>query len=511
MLLFLPAFLLLLSLLALATGNRFGRGFRSNWVVATGGALLSWLSLLFLRFRLPFSLSFSSWWSGQGLVFSSSWRLDEVSWPLAFALSSLLLAALLSAVRQAMSASWQTWAPGLALTAAALLSALSSDLLTFAFTWVLLDVLVFAVQIGKFSKAEEKRGSLFQASVNLVGTFFLLAAWALSTSAPELSKGLVIFPAALRLGIFTASRFAPTPSRLRKDLELLLLLSPIAASLALLAHAEGLSGQTTNLALWLTFLPASYAAFKGIVAVPSKRGHLYWVLGQTSMAVAAAVSGASMATLVLSLALLFGGAMLYLRPGAGYARLPLIVMGGLALSSLPFTPTYFISELFISPPSIFVYFFLPIQALLLLVWLRQFWLGDEVEEPTEPWAHAILSISEYMLPILYILLGAGLAPSLSLWNLQLILWPGAVNVMLTGLFALALRLRLPKLSPRAAGILENFFSLSWLFRAGEILFRTIQWLLRFVSRLLEGEAGVLWALLLIALLLSLVAQYGLAG
>ena len=511
MALFLPVFILLLSLLALATGNRFGRGFRSNWVVATGGALLSWLSLLFLRFRLPFSLSFSSWWSGQGLVFSSSWRLDEVSWPLASAMSSLLLSAFLSAVRQAMSASWQTWAPGLALTAAALLSALSSDLLTFAFTWVLLDVLVSAIQIDQFSKAEEKRGSLFQVSVNLVGIFLLLAAWALSTSAPELSKGLVIFSAALRLGIFTASRFAPKSNRLRKDIELLLLLSPLAASLALLAHAEGLSGQTANLILWLAFLPASYAAFKAIFAAPGKRGHLYWVLGQAALAVVAAVSGASMATLVLSLALLFGGAMLSLRPKVGYARVPLIVVGGFALSSLPFTPTYFTSEFFVSPSSVFVYIFLPIQALLLLAWLRQIWLGEEVEEPSEPWAHAILNTSVYMLPILFILLGVGFAPSLSPRNLQLILWPGALNVILTGLFALALRLPAPKLSSRVAGALEAFFSLSWLIRAGEILFRTIQWLLRFVNRLLEGEAGVLWALLLIALLLSLVAQYGLAG
>ena len=203
--------------------------------------------------------------------------------------------------------------------------------------------------------------------------------------------------------------------------------------------------------------------------------------------------------------------MLYLRPAARNARLLLIVVGGLALSSLPFTPTYFISELFISPPSILVYFFLPIQGLLLLAWLRQFWLGDEVEEPSEPWAHAILNISVYMLPVVFILLGVGFAPSLSLRNLQLILWPGAVNVVLTGFFALALRLPVPQLSSRVAGVMEAFFSFSWLIRGGEILFRTIQWLLHFVNRLLEGEAGVLWALLLIALLLSLVAQYGLAG
>src|SRR3989304_9036416 len=145
-----------------------------------------------------------------------------------------------------------------------------------------------------------------------MGTFFLLAAWALSTSAPELSKGLVVFSAALRLGIFTVSRFTQISNRLRKDLELLLLLSPIAASLALLAQTEGLSGQFANLTLWLIFLAASYAAFKAIFAVPSKRGHLYWVLGQASMTVAAAVSGASMAGFVLFLGPLFWRAMFYL-------------------------------------------------------------------------------------------------------------------------------------------------------------------------------------------------------
>src|SRR3990172_1521094 len=126
MLLFLPVAILLVTLLALGLSN-LQRGFRSNWLLALGGSSLAWVSLLFLRLQLPLSASFSFWWVGEGLEYSETFILDDVSWPLAFAVSSLLVALLLGRVREAMAAPWFAWGPALAIGAASLLALPAGD------------------------------------------------------------------------------------------------------------------------------------------------------------------------------------------------------------------------------------------------------------------------------------------------------------------------------------------------------------------------------------------------
>lgn len=70
MLLFIPQIILSSALVILIAGNLFQRNFRSSWLLTMSSAGLALASLVFLRFRLPLSLSFSAWWAGEGLVLS---------------------------------------------------------------------------------------------------------------------------------------------------------------------------------------------------------------------------------------------------------------------------------------------------------------------------------------------------------------------------------------------------------------------------------------------------------
>ena len=65
-------------------------------------------------------------------------------------------------------------------------------------------------------------------------------------------------------------------------------------------------------------------------------------------------------------------------------------------------------------------------------------------------------------------------------------------------------LRLPPFLPR---LLERILSFDWLYRYVEITLSAFAALMRVLSRLLEGSAGLLWAFLLIALLLSVLSQW----
>jgi hypothetical protein len=64
------------------------------------------------------------------------------------------------------------------------------------------------------------------------------------------------------------------------------------------------------------------------------------------------------------------------------------------------------------------------------------------------------------------------------------------------------------LAKRAAPWVSSIFSLNWIYRGISALYRFLQILISFLSLLLEGQGGVLWALVLLALLSTLIASGG---
>jgi hypothetical protein len=58
---------------------------------------------------------------------------------------------------------------------------------------------------------------------------------------------------------------------------------------------------------------------------------------------------------------------------------------------------------------------------------------------------------------------------------------------------------------RVAAGLSVIFRLDWLYRFFGFLIRIVQRLLEFITGILEGEGGLLWVFVLLALLLSLIS------
>jgi len=55
------------------------------------------------------------------------------------------------------------------------------------------------------------------------------------------------------------------------------------------------------------------------------------------------------------------------------------------------------------------------------------------------------------------------------------------------------------------------FSLTWFYAFLGWLFRLVERGIEFITTVLEGEGGILWALLLLTLLVAFLSQLGLAG
>jgi hypothetical protein len=507
-LLFIPVILLVFTLLALA-GSNLQRGFRSNWLLALGGSALALLSFLVLRFQLPLQAELAAWSVDDSLANSATFVLDDRSWPLALIVAALLIAALLGQVRDAMSARWLSWAPVLVAAAASLLAALSGDLLTFAFTLVLLDILVFVQLSIQLPSAAERQAALNLVPLSLLSFIILLGAWTLSFYGAQLVGILVFLAVSARLGLWTPRLVLETQLSLRRDLGLMLRLAPLAPAIALAAHSEAITSSLPHsLALGLLFVPTAFFAVRWFSA---EKEDVSFELGFAALVLAASASGAPYAALAFGLAALAGRAMMELAQRTDRWRPLAAAIGVALLAGLAFTAAQAASTFYADPASPLVYAFLPMHALLLAGWARRALRPQSLPLPPEPWMRSIEWVGLSIVPVVYVVLGLGGLPFFASQPLSVSWWPPAAVLGLAAVAFFAFRTRRLDMQPRVARVLDAFFSLDWLQMVITRVVQAISWVFYFGGRLLEGNAGVLWAILLVVLMLSLIAQFAFTG
>lgn len=508
MLLLAPVAILVLTVLALAASN-LQRDFRSSWIVALIGASLAWLSLLFLRLQLPLVLNIPAWRIGVNLEFAAIFALDEVSWPLAFMVASLCMAALLGHARQAVGAVWHSWAPNLIATAASLLAVVAADPLTLFFSWILLDILVLIFLIVYVEQAGLRKDLLRGFILLLISAFMILAAWSLSFYGDQLISIMIIAAVAVRLGLVAPPLRLVKLEPLRSDLATTLILAPIAAGFPVLARSTGLPEPARAVVLLFVLVIGLYLSISYFLEPAGRRG-LLWELGMATLAIAAAVGGQTLAAVAFSLLALVGSYTKMLVQSLPKLRYPASILGAALFVGLPFTASQQTGVMYAnwSSPLIFVFFI--IQGVLIAGWLRAAMQARTTDLPPEPWMRSVEWVSLAVLPIVFVVFGLGLLPIFESPQ-QPPLWPVAVLAMIAAaafFFGTRLASALPS---RFHVSLELIFSMQWLVIATRLVSQGIAHILDFANLLLEGQAGVLWAMLLMTLLISLAAQFGLGG
>jgi hypothetical protein len=507
-LVFIPAALLVLTLLALA-GSNLQRGFRSNWLLALGGVSVALLSLLVLRFQLPLESGIAAWWAGDHIQYSGNFVLDDRSWPLALMVCGQLVAALLGQVRDAMSTRWLSWAPGLVAAIASLLAALSGDLLTFAFTLAMLDIFIFVLLLNQLPNAAERHAALNLAGLSALCFTLLMMAWSLSFYGPQLAGILVFLAVSARFGNWTPRLPLETQLTLRRDVASLLRLAPMAALFALLSHSSAITSSLPHsLALGFLFIPTAYIATRWF---SGDADDYSFELGFAALALAASVSGAFHSALAFGLVALSGRAMLELAQRADKWRPVATILGAILLAGFPLTAAQATAAYYADPASPLVYIFLLPQGLLLAGWTRRALRPLSSPLPPEPWMRSLERIGLAIMPILYVILGLGALPYFSLEPVPTSWWPPVVALTIAAALFFAFRTRRLDLQPRARSLIIGFFALDWLQVAAARVMQAIAWIFYFGGRLLEGNAGVLWAILLVVLMLSLIAQFAFTG
>ncbi|MBV6396322.1 MAG: hypothetical protein HFACDABA_01920 [Anaerolineales bacterium] len=508
---------LFLTALALMVLHVTRPGFRYGWLAAMGGAFLAWISVLLWQMFMPIELNLPAW---EPALFrdAPSFAADRLAWPYAFGLASFVLAFLLRAVALAEVPDLPGWAGVLALTAFGILAVLANNPLTLALVWAALDITELAAQIRAVQgeRANEQVVSFFAARA--AGIVILILAGMVSLSSgsaldfqtvhPNVTL-LLILAAGIRLSL--APLLVSPTAAAGHEFNLALQLTGTAASLVLLARTPAQAAQSplTPFLLLVTAGAALYGSLQWIRATEESRARPFWMITISSLAVACALRGNPVGSVAWGVALVFTGGALFLSGAQNKTILRiLLVFGVWGLSSLPFSPTASVWQSS-APPAWADWIALPAllvaQAMLIAGFIRRATLASNIESPeSQPgWAKNIRPIGVGLLLLGLLLLGFfGWDGSLTIGSPLASVTAGALAAALYWL-----RPRLAFLNPVRAHWVQpanaprpNLFTdtlQGWSRQSGRFS--------HFLAALLEGEGGILWALLFLVLFLSLLS------
>jgi hypothetical protein len=293
-------------------------------------------------------------------------------------------------------------------------------------------------------------------------------------------------------------------------------LIPIASCLALLCRiaAIGAPPNWTALLLVLAALAALYGSLSWLTQADGWENQTYWIITLGSLAVASALRMQPGACQALGISQLLAGGLLFHYSIRPLWLLPLLFIGGLSLSALPWTPTWLAVRLYAAPFQPLLVLFLLSQALALAGYVRHSLQTAQKSLGLERWVWAL-----YVWGLVLFILGSLVITWRSFSNGQNPLlahpglvesWPGLFIVVFAATIILLARskIKIPNWSLRIFQALQD---LEWPYRFIWRVLRTGRYFFQWSNTLLESQAGILWAFLLLVLLLTLFVPANLGG
>lgn len=517
MLIILTVSLLFLAALALVILNWVRPAVRYSWLIAVGGTLVSWGSVLAWQFRLPFTFQLPRWEPAILFFESLSFTVDTLTWPFAFSVATLILAVILTATARENFPAPIPWAATLILGGLGLLAVLADNPLTLLMVWSAIDLTELITQLRSVDGPGPSEKVVTAFATRLAGTGMLL--WAnmvsISTSAPmdfqdaPQQAGLYLLLAAgLRLGVLPVHLPYAAESAIRRGFGSALRLVSAASSLILLARIPTASviSVFTPFLLSLAALAAVYGGWMWLRAPDELTARPFWLIGLASLAMASALRGNPVGAAAWGCALLLSGGALFLSSvhHIWLSRALWIGIWGITALPLSITATGWKSAASSFWP---VWpFLLFAQALLLAGYLRHA-MRPSLRANFETLDRA----TQYVYPLgISILLAAIFLLGVWGWQgaLQVGAWfPALVGVLFGGI-AVWLAPRLRMLTPLRAHWVRPAANswMDWFFRGLWGLYRLTGRLSNSFSAILEGDGGFMWTLLFMILFISLIVQ-----
>ncbi|MCC7188262.1 MAG: hypothetical protein IT312_05920 [Anaerolineales bacterium] len=488
--------------------------FRSAWSVASGGGALALASVFAWLAEPSARLQFSIWQPASLFIQSPAFVADGTAWAFALSIVALALAIVVTSVARSNFPTPLAWSGILILSALGVLAVVADNPLTLVLIWAALDLTELIVQVRFVEDPILTERVVTSFATRTIGIVVLL--WANMVSAangvnldfhsasPQTGVYLLI-AAGLRIGVLPLHLPYAGESALRRGFGTALRMISAASSLILLARipAGSIASQFTPYLFLLVALAALYGSWMWLRAPDELTGRPFWLIGVGSLAVASTLRDNPSGAAAWGCALILCGGALFLssEPNKWLVRsLWLAVFG---VSALPFSLS---ASGWNSGGKSFFVAWIPLvvaQAMLLAGFIRHILRppASRVRHEEQPvWAKNIYPIGIFLLLGIILLLGwFGWDGSLQFGNLLASL---AASFLTFGLVWLTSRLRL--LNPVRAHWVRpaNDTWFDWGYRALWNVYAQASRLGNVFSNLLEGESGIMWTLLFLALFIS---------
>lgn len=527
---FIPSVFLMAAGLGVLILTYVRKGFGISWLVSAVVTLLVWVFLLVIHWLPPSSLYLIGWNPLEITSNILAFQLDWIAWPFAFGLATLALGVVLTTSVRLNRSGPLLWVSVLLITGAGLVAVQASSPLALILSWSLIDLVELIMILGRTYDYQSIQRVVFSFSSRIAGTFLLLVAMLISRSngmvlslsniTPQILSILLVV-IVLRLGVMPRRYTFTGIIQSRRELGVLMRIAAPASALVFLARLPLATVHFGSEPLLFTFIALAtlYAAAMWLASDDEISGLGYWIIAVSGLALISAMNGLPAAVIVWSVALILVGGVVFLYtnrdPRPQY--IPLIAI--IAFTGFPFSPIAGGWIGLVSSPSIlWVIFVFLIHLLLLLGLLKHTFRPGEPYRGLEEWIQAVYPAGLLFMVIGLWVIGAwGWSGSYTfgLWWASLI----PIGIVLTGYYLQSRWINNSErreivsnwtqaLNENVGKPLTNFFGFAWVFRFLEFIYRLIGRLIDFFTTVLEGEGGILWVLLLLALLGSLVSAGG---
>lgn len=429
-----------------------------------------------------------------------------------------------------ITSNWSSWAGILIFTSLGLVAVSAGNMLTLLLAWAALDVVELAILLNQVLQSQLRERIVLAFSARMAGIGIALLAgiipWShgISLTFDSINQSTSIYlvlAAGLRLGVLPIHLPLFQNIPIRRSLGTILRLVPTAASYILLVRVAevGVLGPATPYLLGFVALGGLYAGFHWMTASEELDGRPFWIIGTGSMAVASAIVKQPMACVAWSIASILTGGLIFSTAIRHKYIFPISLIGFICLSALPFTPTWAGTDLYqyssfiiniINMPVFYLLTiaFLLVHSLLLGGFTRHSLRGiisttNRPIEHLEQWVWFLYPIGLIFIIVTHILIGFLL--QLNLHDIPLESWVmGAaaviISVMIYYLFNRFSPVFLESTEWRNLPPRRSIYSIESIYRYFWKIYRFLTRMTSMISTILEGDGGILWALVLFTLI-----------
>lgn len=513
MLILISCLLLFATALALTVLRVLQPNARYAWMVAVGGAILAAASVYIWPAQMPFELVLPAWEPVELFDTPILFSADGISWALALSVAVLTLSMLLTAAVQPVFTNSFSWVGTLVLGGIGILAVTADNPLTLLLIWAALDLIELVTQLGSVQGASNNEKVVTSFATRALGIGLLL--WASIVSIADgnafdfeiLSAGSGIFlvlAAGLRLGVLPLHLPYAPESNLRRGFGTSLRLVSAASSLILLGRVSttGLESVFTPLLTILAIIAGLYGGWMWLRAPDELNGRPYWIIGMAALSTISALSGNPLGAVAWGCALILVGGALFLASIQNTWLNRIMLIGAWSLSSLPFSLT---ASAWLNSLGWFTPLVIAAQALMMAGFVRHALrpAGRDTLEAQPGWTRAVYPAGILLMIVSQLFLGnfgwdGALQVGAWLHALLASLWTFGL-VWATRRFRIFNPVRAHWVTSTAAR-LNNMYQGLW------SLYHALGRLGNAITLTLEGEGGIMWTLLFLALFISLLTQ-----